>query len=806
MKKTMIIIAGILLAAVFVTSVAEDKPHVYINPGHGGHTGNDRNVVIPPFVQGDTMGFWESNSNMWKGFALMEILKKKGYKTSISRVRNTEDDDLALSTIVALSNASGADAFYSIHSNATGYGEATAINYPMGFYRGYTNQPENPKSMALLRALAPYIIDNKSTVWSQDKYAEYGDWTFQPGWGTQGYGVLRGNRVPAILDEGSFHDYYPEDYRLINHEYCWVEGWAFSLGADAYFDRLDLFDKGIISGAIRDDRLPRTDIRTMIGADKRVPVNEATVRLLDADGNELDSYKTDTVRNGIYLFKYVEPGTYTVEVSHPDYFSKSAQVEVTAQSKTYQNFDLKRQRNTPPEVVNYAPQWQEGDAPVRCNAPIVLEFNWDMDTESVEDAFSIEPPVEGTLQWEDANYRLRFTPTDAYEVSTHYTLTLNRSAKHGGGTPMEEDFVLEFTTQSRNHINELAIYPREGSSPHYKSLNAEFRTDSLIDAYNVMNYMHIFDAEGNEMAWNKRSLKYNDDGDDYGWVRFPLSKELEPGEEYKIVVDTDMSDTLGLKLAQPIEYHFTPTDVSVPLESSQLIEPFEVTTGFNSVDVESDNPATVKLTASSTALFGSKSLQLAYTFENQIEGGEMQIAAPEQEDAFSSSDGMGLYVFGDMSFNHLFAGFTPEGSADVEWVDLGEVDFVGWQFMGVDILSSTLTHTGTYHFAGLKMVKNGSKQGRKGTIRLDNLVKFKPTALEEVTLNSVFVSPNPASDYLVVAADSQVQGVELIDAKGQTVARNATNYVNVSGFAAGVYVLKVYINGIVSTHKVAVAH
>ena len=57
MKKTMIIIAGILLAAVFVTSVAEDKPHVYINPGHGGHTGNDRNVVIPPFVQGDTMGF-----------------------------------------------------------------------------------------------------------------------------------------------------------------------------------------------------------------------------------------------------------------------------------------------------------------------------------------------------------------------------------------------------------------------------------------------------------------------------------------------------------------------------------------------------------------------------------------------------------------------------------------------------------------------------------------------------------------------------------------------------------------------------
>ncbi|MBQ5466408.1 MAG: N-acetylmuramoyl-L-alanine amidase, partial [Muribaculaceae bacterium] len=133
MKKNILSFAFMLLAAVFGVNraIAQEVPHVYINPGHGGHDSDDRNVVIPPFAQGDTLGFWESNSNLWKGFALKEILTKKGYQTSISRISNTTADDLALSTIVYLSNHSGADVFYSIHSNASGSGGATLVNFPM---------------------------------------------------------------------------------------------------------------------------------------------------------------------------------------------------------------------------------------------------------------------------------------------------------------------------------------------------------------------------------------------------------------------------------------------------------------------------------------------------------------------------------------------------------------------------------------------------------------------------------------------------------------------------------------------------
>ena len=137
MKKNLLQSAMmVLLAALAVNVASAQQPHVYINPGHGGYDSDDRNMVIYPFTQGDSAGSWESKSNLRKGLALREILQNKGYKTSISRVTNTTADDLALSTIVALCNQSGADVFYSIHSNATG--TSSVANFPMVFYRGYT--------------------------------------------------------------------------------------------------------------------------------------------------------------------------------------------------------------------------------------------------------------------------------------------------------------------------------------------------------------------------------------------------------------------------------------------------------------------------------------------------------------------------------------------------------------------------------------------------------------------------------------------------------------------------------------------
>ena len=69
MNKSILISVMLLFVAALgfnLANASTDQPHVYINPGHGGHSSDDRNVPIYPYAQGDTMGFWESNSNMYK--------------------------------------------------------------------------------------------------------------------------------------------------------------------------------------------------------------------------------------------------------------------------------------------------------------------------------------------------------------------------------------------------------------------------------------------------------------------------------------------------------------------------------------------------------------------------------------------------------------------------------------------------------------------------------------------------------------------------------------------------------------------
>ena len=797
MKKSIFKSVMMALAAVLAVNTAiAQQPHVYINPGHGGYDSDDRNMVIYPFSQGDSAGSWESKSNLRKGLALQEILQKKGYKTSISRVTNTTADDLALSTIVALCNQSGADVFYSIHSNATG--TSAVNNFPMVFYRGYTGSPQVANADVLAADLEPYLYASQSTVWTHN-YQIWGDWSFRPEWGTQGYGVLRGNRAVANLSEGSFHDYIPEAYRLLGLQYCWMEGWNISLGADKYFDRLGNFSQGVVSGNVRDDRIKRLQENPqpfiVYGDDNLMPIHNATVRLLDDNGTEVQRTMTDTLRNGIYTFKYVNPGTYTVEVSEPSHFTQTATVTVNANGSTYQNFYLKRVRDTPPVVVDYSPVWHEGDAAVKCSHPITLTFNWDMDSVTTCSAFTLDPPVEGNFKWEDSYYRLVFTPKDAFDVNTLYTLTLKKTAEHGGGTPMEEDFTMQFYTQPRNHLSELAVFPYEGAPVHYTKPTVELRVDSLLDTYNLFQRMRVLDSEGNELAWNKRSIKYNKNGDNYGFVRIPLVKDIEPGKQYHLILDTDIADTAGIHLPAARDIVFQGVDAGADKPTMEVVEPFESADGYKAwIYVYSTNTQYLPVTASNERLFGSKSLQLDYDFHDKR---TVLMQCDHQPDiTYYKGDTVGLHVWGDMSFHKLYASFD-NGNGSFINMPLATIDFHGWRYLTMPLND---LEDGDYKFVGFQLYRENELMGNTGTIRFDNLLRKASSGIDEVPIAGLKVRCE--GDYIVASADTWIQGLELLDIQGHTVKTASGNCLNVSGMTPGVYLVRVHINGRTASYKI----
>ncbi|MBS7374195.1 MAG: T9SS type A sorting domain-containing protein, partial [Muribaculaceae bacterium] len=174
---------------------------------------------------------------------------------------------------------------------------------------------------------------------------------------------------------------------------------------------------------------------------------------------------------------------------------------------------------------------------------------------------------------------------------------------------------------------------------------------------------------------------------------------------------------------------------------------------------------------------------------------------------FNVGDQLGAHVWGDMGYNTLCAVFSDENGAEVV-EPLGAVNFHGWKYISKELKS--LEADKSYQFVGYNLRKGPDADtpfGLTGTVKFDNVIKLTPSAIGDLKqVGHVQVGPNPASDYLVASADALITKVELLNTNGQIVASNASNFINVADVASGVYVMKVYVSGQVSNHKVVVKH
>ena len=205
MKK---LILSVIALCTLVMSASAIK--VYVNPGHGSWTGDCRPMPTIPYPelpgQGglvDTLGFYESNTNLWKCLYLEEKLKAAGVQVQMSRRasggENGGEYDKGLTVIATEAQYSGADMFVSIHSNAgpTGADGKKPANYPSYWYRGETGNDYSEGSIDMSNAAWPYTFDihhqkmEYNSAWSLTNPGLYGDvsfWNDLHGYGNSRYG------------------------------------------------------------------------------------------------------------------------------------------------------------------------------------------------------------------------------------------------------------------------------------------------------------------------------------------------------------------------------------------------------------------------------------------------------------------------------------------------------------------------------------------------------------------------------------------------------------------------------------------
>ena len=364
MKKTLLIMAACVVSiAMFAADLTGKR--IYVNPGHGSWGPNDRpNATIPypnlPTTgMPDTLGFYESNTNLWKCLELRDHLEAAGAYVIMSRTQSGpwpyemvngdypdytwaayqqlpdfEKYNRGLLDIADEAEANNMDYFISVHSNAAT--EGNTVNYLSYFYRGdNAGNHVVPGAIDMCKrswyhafecrsmdGLEPTNYDTRDPETSKhiladiDFYHSSYDATLpSTGKTYTGYlGVLH-HGVPGFLVEGYFHTYQPARHRALNQDYCKQEGIRYFRGVVDYF-KADPETKGYILGTVKDEHnafthelykyAPNTN-------DQYAPLNGAVVTLSTEAGEQIATYTVDQNYNGLFYFPNLEPGTYKLD-------------------------------------------------------------------------------------------------------------------------------------------------------------------------------------------------------------------------------------------------------------------------------------------------------------------------------------------------------------------------------------------------------------------------------------------------------------------------------------------------------------
>ena len=371
MKKLLLSIFA--LCAVIMSASATK---IYVNPGHGSWTSECRNMLLINYPSyGDTLGFWESNTNMWKGLYLEKKVKESGFTVKMSRRYSggaSSDNygayDKALHVIANEANAWGPNYFISIHSNAHQDGAVT--NYPLFIHRGWTNSETCSGSIWGEKILWPHHYEIFNCGQENNSYPNYNNnnKNIQGGQSMNGwdYGVLC-HSYPGTLVEGYFHTYQPARHRAMQPDWCRQEGLRYWRGfTEMYGSAKDT--KGYIMGYIRtkDKQINQTHYSGRSANDIYYPMNGARVVLRNSKTEliKTDPYKyvardkvsqaiytTDGYYNGVFVYDDLAPGKYTVYVHCKGYKDLKQEVTVTAHTTTYTQLFVTAGTGTEPNTA-----------------------------------------------------------------------------------------------------------------------------------------------------------------------------------------------------------------------------------------------------------------------------------------------------------------------------------------------------------------------------------------------------------------------------------------------------------------------
>ena len=645
------------------------------------------------------------------------------------------------------------------------------------------------ESRAVASIIAENLYSNKLTNWSDDRYYVYGDKSYANqslGW-QDGYGVLRGLTVPGCISEGSMHDYIPETYRLMNADYQYLEAWHLAKALYSYFCN-GRMTNGMIAGQVRDkyNKLDADYWKIRGSRDELVPLNNATVSLLK-DNAIIATTRTDNMQNGVFVFRNIPAGDYTLKVDYEGYYSEQRDIIVEQNQVAYSDLLLNKVRTERPEIISYLPTTGLADS-VNIMTPVRIEFNTDMLADSVIKSFSISPAVEGHLFMTNSQHVLNFIPTNGYEIATEYTVTISTTACHpdfNNPNRLAQPLTFSFLTKKRANLNLLLNYPSDGAVNIPVSADIALIFDQQLlnaDSENIFKLI----SDDSETVIDASMLKITQIGQ-YGYVRVRTNGLLKPNTAYSFVINPNLADINHVKAGDNSPIQFITAEESTASDA-------ELLNGFEDIFISlsenrSDGVAQCDISLDNTnANEGDYCNAVKYAFDDAQD--EMLFLVPAYLNyIFTSKDTFMLDVYGDFSFNKMYVEFSVDG--DIHQIELCDLDYLGWRTFTLSL--EELPNDISYQFTGIRLVRTDQIVSAAGEIFIDALKRVQGvrSAISTEFENSIVVSPNPVSDMIYVRGIEDNCLLQLFTADGKMIRTAKGNEMSANGLFAGTYIIRI---------------
>ena len=816
---------------------------LYIDPGHS-RTENE-----------GLYNYSEAEKVLRVGLILREMLQEQTDIGEIHMARTNDQQLVSLSERTTHANNTGADFYYSIHSDAGSPGTNSTLMLFGGWRQDGRSVEKTPKGGKLFGDIMHIVLTDAMRIGSRnspDTGLAWYDRTFYQGFPDnhvdRKFPYLHVNRtttMASLLSEAGFHTNPTQQMRNVNSEWRRLEAQA-ALWTILEYHELERPEVGILTGFLTDSQSGEL----INGA--WVIIDGDTLYTTDTYESLFHKYSNDPeqMRNGFYYVDGMEPGsTFDVTFGSPDHFDST--ITVTLETHDFTFVDLALESSMSPRVVR-----AEAYTPMNALIPgdeIEIQFTRIPDPETLEGAIFFTPEVDFEYSWKD-DYTL-VIKTDSLAHETEYLLTItdqvldkvNGNAMDGDGNREpggNYELVIVTDEPDTDPPELLAMYPTPDEPtislrPVIRLVYDETVAVGSISRDAVQLYGPIGGNGVVSQSSVVRGIVQLSTVGRQSILQFFPESDLENNAVYRVDVQSGLKDRFG----NPTEaYSYTfETEAPVVLEQPTIDNFNSGISGWWAPQMSGSTAgiiteATERSHETSIVNFASGStgsMRLSYGWQRDEPDHLIRLYLPptaSQNRRFTNDYVVQAYIFGDGSGNRIRF-MLRDGDNQLEGSSWYTINWLGWKLVQWDLQNDPVVGwvngnsvlTGQLYTDSFQMTSGAGDYAQTGTIYIDDyqIVKYdrEPTSVsdpvaglpQEFQLEQNY--PNPFNPTTLIGFELPVNSdvkLEVFDMLGRRVSvltdgmmeagKHQVSF-DASQLSSGVYVYKLQAGSRTITRK-----